>query len=188
MNAAAEAVASDSDRSLAELVLGGDEPAFKLLYQRHTPRLFLLVLRLLGGSEADAEDVVQETWVKATERLGTFRWEASFGSWLSAIGLNVARECLRRRSRREEQWADETDFAGPAPREFVDPVDLERAIRSLPDGYRTVLILHDVEGYRHEEIAQQLGISAGTSKSQLFHARRSMRAALSGYGKDGHRA
>lgn len=184
MNAAAEAVALDSDRSLAELVVGGDELAFRQLYRRHSPRLYLLVLRLLGGAEADAEDVVQETWLKATERLTTFRWEASFGSWLSAIGLNVARETLRRRGKREEQWHDETDVAGPAPRERVDPLDLERAIRGLPPGYRTVLILHDVEGYRHEEIAERLGITSGTSKSQLFHARRAMRAALGGYGKD----
>jgi RNA polymerase sigma-70 factor (ECF subfamily) len=181
---AAEAVKQDSDRSLAELVLGGDEPAFRLLYRRHTPRLYLLVLRFVGGIEADAEDVVQDTWLKATERLGTFRWEASFGSWLSAIGLNVAREMLRRRSRREDQWSEETEVAGPAPREKVDPLDLERAIRKLPDGYRTVLLLHDVEGYRHEEIAERLGISAGTSKSQLFHARRAMRASLGGYGRD----
>lgn len=184
MNAAAEAVKQDSDRSLADLVLGGDESAFRLLYRRHTPRLYLLVLRFVGGSEADAEDVVQEAWLKASERLGTFRWEASFGSWLSAIGLNVAREMLRRRSRREEQWTEETEVAGPAPRDRVDPLDLERAIRKLPDGYRTVLLLHDVEGYRHEEIAERLGISAGTSKSQLFHARRAMRASLGGYGKD----
>ena len=184
MNAAAEAVKQDSDRSLAELVLGGDELAFRQLYGRHTPRLYLLVLRFLGGAEADAEDVVQDTWLKATERLGTFRWEASFGSWLSAIGLNVARESLRKRGRREEQWSDESDYAGPAPRDKVDPLDLERAIRKLPDGYRTVLLLHDVEGYRHEEIAEQLGISSGTSKSQLFHARRAMRASLGGYGKD----
>ena len=184
MNAAAEAVKHDSDRSLAELVLGGDELAFRQLYGRHTPRLYLLVLRFLGGAEADAEDVVQDTWLKATERLGTFRWEASFGSWLSAIGLNVARESLRKRGRREEQWSDESDYAGPTPRDKVDPLDLERAIRKLPDGYRTVLLLHDVEGYRHEEIAEQLGISAGTSKSQLFHARRAMRASLGGYGKD----
>ena len=184
MNAAAEAVASDSDRSLAELVLGGDELAFRSLYQRHSPRLYLLVLRLLGGAEADAEDVVQETWLKATERLNTFRWEASFGSWLSAIGLNVARETLRRRGKREEQWLDDTDVAGPTPRDKVDPMDLEKAIRTLPNGYRTVLILHDVEGYRHDEIAEKLGITAGTSKSQLFHARRAMRAQLGGYGKD----
>ncbi len=74
MNAAAEAVTHDSDRSLAELVQGGDELAFRQLYRRHSPRLYLLVLRLLGGSEADAEDVCQETWLKATERLNTFRW------------------------------------------------------------------------------------------------------------------
>ena len=184
MNAAAEAVRQDSDRSLAELVLGGDEGAFRLLYRRHSPRLYLLVLRLLGGAEADAEDVVQETWLKATERLNTFRWEASFGSWLSAIGLNVARELIRRRGKREEQWSEETEIAGAVPREKVDPLDLERAIRGLPQGYRTVLLLHDVEGYRHEEIAEKLGITAGTSKSQLFHARRAMRAALGGYGKD----
>jgi RNA polymerase sigma-70 factor (ECF subfamily) len=184
MNAAAEAVMQDSDRSLAELVLGGDESAFRLLYRRHSPRLYLLVLRMLGGQEADAEDVVQDTWLKATERLDTFRWEASFGSWLCAIGLNVARESLRKKGKREEQWSDETDAAGPAPRDKVDPLDLERALRGLPDGYRTVLLLHDVEGYRHDEIAERLGISAGTSKSQLFHARRSMRAALDGYGKD----
>ena len=178
MNAAAEAVKQDSDRSLAELVLGGDELAFRQLYGRHTPRLYLLILRFLGGAEADAEDVVQDTWLKATERLGTFRWEASFGSWLSAIGLNVARESLRKRGRREEQWSDESDYAGPAPRDKVDPLDLERAIRKLPDGYRTVLLLHDVEGYKHGEIGQLLGMAVGTSKAQLHRARRLLREAL----------
>lgn len=182
MNATAEAVMPDSDdRTLAEQVIGGDEFAFRQLYNRHTPRLFCLVLRLLGGVEADAEDVVQEAWIRATDRLGSFRWEASFGSWLSAIGLNVARELLRKRGRRkEEEWDGETDVAAPRPLERLDPVDLERALKQLPDGYRTVLVLHDVEGYRHEEIAQQLGIASGTSKSQLFHARRAMRTLLGG--------
>lgn len=181
MNAAAEAVALDSDRSLADRVLAGDELAFRQLYRRHTPRLYLLVLRFLGGIEADAEDVVQDTWLKATEALGRFRWEASFGSWLSSIGLNVARESLRRRGRRsEEPWTSDAELPPQAPPQRVDVVDLELAIRSLPDGYRTVLLLHDLEGYRHEEIADRLGISVGTSKSQLFHARRRMRAALGG--------
>jgi RNA polymerase sigma-70 factor (ECF subfamily) len=182
MNAvAAEAAPLDSDRSLAELVLAGDESAFRQLYRRHTPRLHLFVLRFLGGMEADAEDVVQETWLKATDALGRFRWEASFGSWLTSIGLNVARETLRRRGRRaEEEWTEAADRPSPEPLERVDVVDLERAIRALPDGYRTVLLLHDVEGFRHEEIAERLGISAGTSKSQLFHARRAMRTALAG--------
>lgn len=179
MNAAAEAVALDSDRELADLVVAGDELAFRQLYRRHTPRLYLFVLRFLGGIEADAEDVVQEAWLKATASLERFRWEASFGSWLTSIGLNVAREALRRRGRRnEESWSEETDRPAPEPLDRVESVDLERAIRSLPDGYRTVLLLHDVEGYRHEEIAERLGISVGTSKSQLFHARRRMRVAL----------
>ncbi len=179
MNVSAEAVARDSDdRSLAGRVLAGDEQAFRLLYRRHTPRLHCLVLRLLG-SEADAEDAVQETWVRATDRLGGFRWEASFGSWLTAIGLNIAREALRRRSRRkEEEWLPEMDAPAARPLERLEAMDLERALRALPAGYRTVLVLHDVEGYRHEEIAERLGIAAGTSKSQLFHARRAMRVLL----------
>lgn len=182
MNAvAAEAALLDSDRSLAEQVLAGDELAFRQLYRRHTPRLYLFVLRFLGGVEADAEDVVQETWLKATDALGRFRWEASFGSWLTSIGLNVARESVRRRGRRnEEEWTEAADRPAPHPLERVEAMDLERAIRALPDGYRTVLLLHDVEGYRHEEIAERLGVSVGTSKSQLFHARRAMRAALAG--------
>ena len=181
MNATAEAVALDADRGLAEQVLAGDELAFRHLYRRHTPRLYMLVLRFVGGAEADAEDVVQETWLKAVEALQRFRWEASFGSWLTSIGLNVAREWLRRRSRRnEESWSEESDLPGPAPLDRLESLDLDRAIRGLPDGYRTVLLLHDVEGYRHEEIAERLGISVGTSKSQLFHARRRMRAALGG--------
>ena len=173
-----------TDRELAVQVMTGDEVAFRQLYQRHTPRLMALVLRFVGGHEADAEDVVQEAWLRATERLGQFRWEAAFGSWLSAIALNLAREQLRRHSRRREvEWPEEEPPAAE-PLERVDPRDLERAIASLPQGYRSVLVLHDVEGYRHEEIAEQLGVSVGTSKSQLFHARRAMRHALGAKRKD----
>lgn len=188
MRGASEAVALDSDRALAEQVLAGDELAFRQLYRRHTPRLFLVVLRLVEGVEEDAEDVVQETWLKAAERLGSFRWEAAFASWLTAIGINVARETLRGRGRRREVDLPEDHerlrTSGPAPLAALDPVDLERAIRALPEGYRTVLLLHDVEGYRHEEIAERLGVTAGTSKSQLFHARRALRAALGDERKD----
>ncbi len=181
MGDTAEAVVLDSDRTLAEQVLAGDESAFRQMYRRHSPRLYLFVLRVMGGVEADAEDVVQDTWLKATERLSGFRWEASFGSWLTAIGLNVAREALRKHGRRrEDAWEDERELPAAQAPEHVEPMDLERAIRALPDGYRTVLLLHDVEGYRHEEIAGRLGISVGTSKSQLFHARRKVRATLTG--------
>lgn len=171
--------AMEDERALAERALGGDELAFRQLYRRHTPRLFQLVRRLLGGHDADAEDAVQDTWLKATERLGDFRWECAFGTWLCAIGLNVAREQMRRRSRRPEvEWPE--DHEPPqAPRlTRVDPMDLEKAIAALPDGYRTVLVLHDVEGYTHEEIGATLGVAAGTSKSQLFWARQAVRETL----------
>lgn len=173
----ATAAAPASDQSLAEALLrSGDERAFRELYGRHTPRLFQLVLRVVGGSEHDAEDVVQETWIRATEKLADFRWEAAFATWLTGIGLNVARGLLRRNGR----W---TDLEGvpepwrPPPRDG-ERIDLERAIALLPAGYRAVLVLHDVEGYKHEEIGELLGIAPGTSKSQLFHARKSLRQAL----------
>lgn len=180
MNAvAASDLPVSPDRSLAEQVLAGDEGAFRQLYRRHTPRLHQLALRLLGGSEADAEDVVQDTWIKAVEKLDTFRWESAFGTWLHAIAVNVSREAARRRGRRQEtEFPERMEPAAPAPLERVEVMDLERAIAALPDGYRTVLVLHDVEGFTHEEIAEQLGIAAGTTKSQLFWARRAVRAQL----------
>ena len=180
MNAvAASELPASPDRTLAEQILAGDEGSFRLLYRRHTPRLHQLALRLVGGAEADAEDVVQDTWIKAVEKLDSFRWESAFGTWLHAIAVNVAREAMRRRGRRQEvEFPDQAEPAAPAPLERVEVMDLERVIAALPDGYRTVLVLHDVEGYTHEEIAAQLGVAAGTTKSQLFWARRAVRTQL----------
>ena len=167
------------DRQLAARVLAGDETAFRSLYRRHTPRLLQLALRLLAGDEAEAEDVVQDTWIKAVEKLDTFRWESELSTWLHAIALNVTREALRRRGgRREVEWPEDDEPATAPPLELLDPVDLERAIAALPSGYRTVLVLHDVEGHTHEAIAVQLGVTPGTTKSQLFRARRAVRALL----------
>lgn len=172
-------VRSASDRQLIDRILAdGDEPAFRELYRRHTPRLFQFILRFVGGCEQDAEDVVQETWLRAMNGAAAFEWRASFSTWLSGIGLNRARELMRKRGRRQSVALEE---ASDAPAAAIDPgvaIDLERALALLPDGYRTVLVLHDVEGYRHDEIAERLGISTGTSKSQLFHARRYLRGLL----------
>ncbi|HEU0055066.1 MAG TPA: RNA polymerase sigma factor [Longimicrobium sp.] len=171
--------ASRTDQALAEAVLlSGDERAFRELYGRHTPRLFQFVLRVMGGAEHDAEDVVQETWIRATEKLGQFRWEAAFGTWLTGIGLNVARGLLRRRGRWVELDGGAVDEPWRPPPADGERIDLERAIALLPTGYRTVLVLHDVEGYKHDEIGDLLGISPGTSKSQLFNARRAIRQLL----------
>jgi len=175
----AAAPREEPDRRLAERVLAGDEAAFRRLYGRHTPRLLQLALRLLAGDEAEAEDVVQDTWIKAVERLDGFRWEAELGTWLHAIAMNVTREALRRRgTRREVEWPEGEEPAAAAAPETIEPVDLEAAIAALPAGYRTVFVLHDVEGHTHEAIAEELGVTPGTTKSQLFRARRAVRARL----------
>ncbi len=167
-----------SDRALAERVrLDGDEAAFRSLYRRHTPRLFQFALRLLAGNEHDAEDVVQETWLRAVERLGEFRWESSLGTWLGGIALNCCRGLYRRRDRHWLELRDDDSVVAP-PRETLDAIALERALETLAPGYRTVLVLHDVEGFTHEEIGQRLEISANTSKSQLSRARRALRVQL----------
>jgi RNA polymerase sigma-70 factor, ECF subfamily len=170
---------SASDRELADaLRRDGAESAFRELYQRHAPRVHQLALRLLGGEPHAAEDAVQEVWIRAVEGLDRFRWESAFSTWLHGIAVNVSRDALRRRQRgREDPWTEAYD--PPLPElPLGERIDLERAVRLLPDGYRMVLVLHDVEGEPHESIATQLGISVGTSKSQLHHARRALRALL----------
>jgi RNA polymerase sigma-70 factor, ECF subfamily len=175
------------DRALVEAVSrDGNEMAFRELYRRHTPRLYPLVLRVVGGAEMDAEDVVQEAWIRATGAMRRFRGDSSFSTWLTAIALNAARDHLRRRGR----WGtteDVTEVEIPVPAApHGQRMDLERAISLLPPGCRTVLVLHDVEGFTHEEIAKQLGIAVGTSKSQLFAARRAARTLLAGSMETSH--
>jgi RNA polymerase sigma-70 factor (ECF subfamily) len=169
------------DRALVEAVVrDGDEMAFRELYRRHTPRLYPLVLRMVGGNEMEAEDVVQDAWIRAAAGLRRFRGDSSFGTWLIAIGLNAARDHLRRRGRwGPTEELDQVEVAAPAA-PYGQRLDLERAIAMLPPGCRTVLVLHDIEGFTHVEIAKKLGIAVGTSKSQLFAARRAARTLLAG--------
>jgi RNA polymerase sigma-70 factor (ECF subfamily) len=168
-----------TDRVLVRLILDqGSEPAFRALYQRHTPRLFRVAVRMLV-TEADAEDAVQEAWIRAVDRLRDFEWRSAFGTWLTSIGVNIARDVLERRGRWQlvELEDDVLWQAGPA---IPESIDLERAIASLPAGCRAAFVLHDIEGFTHEEIAHQLGYAAGTSKSQVFRARRALRRLLGG--------
>jgi len=173
----AQAVVPTTDQVLAERIVGvGDESAFRELYRRHTPRLYQFVLRVMGGDELEAEDVVQDTWIRASRNLAGFRWESKLETWLTGIGLNLCRNRLRSSGR----W---TDLDEGTLRRVEAPagearIDLERAIGLLPAGYRTVLVLHDIEGFKHSEIAERLGVSEGTSKSQLWSARRHMRRLL----------
>lgn len=165
-----------------------EEKAFRTLYRRHAPVLHHLILRLVGGHEADADDVMQTTWIRAIEKLTDFRWESSLRCWLTGIALNCSRETLRKRRRSESsELGDIADQ--PAQAKIIQSVTriaLEKAIAGLPEGYREVLILHDIEGYTHVEIGDLLGIESGTSKSQLARARRAVRARLTAVGSNGN--
>lgn len=166
-----------SDRDLvAALLNGGEEQAFRELYQRYTPRLYRIVMGILDGQEQEAEDVVQETWLRAASALKTFRWGSSLSTWLAAIAINRAREVIR--GSKKWQGAVAVDEIPAARVSIAERIDLERAVARLPEGYRSIYEMFDVQGYSHEEIAQRLGIAPGTSKSQLFHARRALRSFL----------
>jgi RNA polymerase sigma-70 factor (ECF subfamily) len=160
---------------LLERVRGGEEAAFRTLYRRHTPRLYALVRRLMGARLGETEDVVQEAWLRAVKGLPGFRGESLFSTWLSGIAIRCALESLRRRASSGRTECVEVARAGS---KLDLALDLESAVAVLPDGYRTVLILHDIEGRTHAEIAALLEIEEGTSKSQLSRAREAVRARL----------
>jgi RNA polymerase sigma-70 factor, ECF subfamily len=148
--------------------------AFSVLYDRHTPAAFQTAWRILGGRTNAAEDVVQDAWIRAIESLDRWRGSGPFGAWLRGITAHVAIDAVRSELRFTDEALDETTGDDTS----ADRLDLEAAIAGLPPGYRTVLVLHDVEGFTHEEIASRLGITAGTSKTQLFRARRAVRARI----------
>jgi RNA polymerase sigma-70 factor (ECF subfamily) len=168
----------DDDRRLvARVITHRDERAFGALYDRHTTYLYRLALRLTGGDEAEANELVHDAWIRASQRLAGFEWRAQFRTWLAGFVINVARE----------RTGDASDDVGldtlavdddvPLPG-GVERIDLERALSALAPGFRQVLVLHDIEGYTHEEIGRLLGIEPGTSKSQLSRARAAMRRLL----------
>jgi RNA polymerase sigma-70 factor, ECF subfamily len=159
----------------------GDQAAFQQLYREHVGRVYALCLRLTGNA-ALAEERTQDVFVRVWRKLGSFRGESLFSSWLHRVTVNVVfmeRRAAGRRWARVEATADpETLERGPEGPSPALALDLERAIAALPDGARQVFVLHDVEGYRHEEIAGLVGIAVGTSKAQLFRARRLLRELL----------
>ena len=168
------------DRRLIGLFLKTrDEECFRTMYRRHSPALYLMALRLAGGAEPEARDLVQETWIRACRALPEFQHRSSLRTWLKGILVNRFREVIRSKQRDRERTIFAVPAGGPLVRRSEMKIDLERAIARLPDGYREVLILHDLEGFTHEEIGNLLKIESGTSKSQLFHARKSLIALFS---------
>ena len=147
------------------------------MYSEYTPALFRLALRMTGGSDATAEDVLQEAWWRAVRGLPSFEARSSLRTWLSSIVVHCSLERIRWERRNGDAPPEEFPPA-PESRDSVSKIDLERAFEAMPPGYRAVLVLHDLEGYRHEDIGGLLGIASGTSKSQLSRARKWMRRAL----------
>jgi RNA polymerase sigma-70 factor (ECF subfamily) len=172
-----ELTENEDRRLVNKFIRKRDERSFKSLYRRHTPTLYRLALRLAGGVEADAQDLIQDTWFRACGSLADFQWKSSLRTWLTGILINCGRELSRRRQRQNEEEFVEPELIAPG---FANghTTEVEQAIQRLPEGCRYVLTLHDIEGYTHEEISALLEISAGTSKSQLHYARQILRSAL----------
>lgn len=169
---------------MADLVTraaGGDTAAFEQLYRDNVGRIYALCMRMTGNP-AEAEELTQEAFIRAWEKLDTFRGDANFSTWMHRVAANVVLSYRRSSARRRERIHVEEDLSyheEPEDRTDRGPgVDLEEAIAQLPDGAREIFVLFDIEGYRHDEIAEMTGLATGTTKAQLHRARKLLREAL----------
>lgn len=175
----------DTDYALAQRAAKGDMAAFEQVYERHYRRVYSLCLRMTANA-AEAEDLAQEVFIQLFRKIGSFRGESAFTTWLHRMTVNQVLMHFRKRGVRLEQTTGDGETpvqvvqgtGNPNAMPVVDRIALDKAIAQLPPGYRTVFTLHDVEGYEHEEIARLLGCSVGTSKSQLHKARMKLRGLL----------
>lgn len=172
----------ENDFELTKKAAEGDVVAFEQLYRRHFRRVYSICLRMTGNP-VEAEDLTQDVFVHLFKRIGSFRGESAFTTWLHRLTVNHVLMHFRKRSTKSEITTEEGETPeqivrgteNPNAMPIVDRIALEKAIEQLPPGYRTVFVLHDVEGYEHEEIARMLGFAEGTSKSQLHKARLKLR-------------
>jgi RNA polymerase sigma-70 factor (ECF subfamily) len=174
-----------TDYELAQKAAQGEMGAFEELYQRHNRRVYSLCLRMTGNV-SEAEDLAQEVFIQLFRKIGSFRGESAFTTWLHRLTVNQVLMHFRKRGVRMEQTTEDGETPvqivkgteNPNAMPVVDRIALDKAIVQLPPGYRTVFTLHDIEGHEHEEIARMLGCSVGTSKSQLHKARMKLRGLL----------
>jgi RNA polymerase sigma-70 factor (ECF subfamily) len=174
-----------SDHQLAKSAAAGDMVAFEELYRRHNRRVYALCLRMTRSVE-EAEDLTQEAFIQLYRKIGSFRGDSAFSTWLHRLTVNQVLMHFRKRSVKLERTTEEGETPeqtvkgteNPNQMPVIDRIALDRAIAQLPPGYRTVFLLHDVEGHEHEEVARILNIAVGTSKSQLHKARMKLRSLL----------
>lgn len=168
------------ERDLVVRAQGGDVAAFETLYRENVRRIYALSFRLEGNPQR-AEELTQDAFVRAWNKLGTFRGDSRFSSWMHTLTTHLSYSDRRSRLRRgaREFATDDLEPLAPVNPERPDiGMDLERALARLPRGARRVFVLHDIEGYKHDEVARQMGVAVGTSKAQLHRARKLLREAL----------
>jgi RNA polymerase sigma-70 factor (ECF subfamily) len=171
----------DNEQLTVQRALAGDQAAMRALWTRHAPHIDVVVRRLVGGDPDLAADIAQEVWIQIFRALPSFRGDSQFGTWAHRIAVNRTLYALRRTRRvasLEVDVDDDTAAVEPEGERALLAASIEEAAAKLSPGARTVFLLHDVEGYTHEEIAAELGITAGGSKSQLFKARAKLRILL----------
>jgi RNA polymerase sigma-70 factor (ECF subfamily) len=184
VHAAATLRAADAAAPPVEAVVraaqSGDLAAFGRIYREHVGHVYALCVRLTAD-RVFAEQLTQDTFVRAWEGIASYRGDSSFGAWLRRLTINVVmaeRRGASRRSRRVIAVDDDTLAAAPRDRTDDSDIDLERAIARLPEGARTVFVLHAIEGYRHDEIAELTGMAEGTSRAHLYRAREILKKEL----------
>jgi RNA polymerase sigma-70 factor (ECF subfamily) len=173
------------DLQLARASAAGDAAAFERIYQQYNRRVYSICLRMVGNP-TEAEDLTQDVFVQLFRKIGSFRGESAFTTWLHRMTVNQVLMHFRKRGVRMESTTDDGELPvqievgtdRPSKMPIIDSIALDRAVSELPPGYRAVFVLHDVEGYEHEEVARMLGCTVGTSKSQLHKARLRLRALL----------
>ena len=178
-------VTSSTDLVLTQAAARGDMAAFEEIYQRHHRRVYSICLRMLQNA-TEAEDLTQDVFIQLYRKIGSFRGDSAFTTWLHRLTVNQVLMHFRKRNVKFEKTTEEGETPvqivggteNPRKMPVVDKIAIENAIAQLPDGYRNVFVLHDVEGYEHEEVARILGCSVGTSKSQLHKARLKLRKLL----------
>ena len=174
---------SANEAHWVDLARAGDRLAFEKLYRSHCDRIYGLCWRICGGDGALAEDMVQEAFIRAWNKLDLFKGDSKFGTWLHRLAINVVlsdRRIRVKRLRREQEFSEEIERVQVGDRDVFAGLhkDLEAAIAGLPERARTVLILYDIEGYQHDEIAEMTGMAVGSSKAQLHRARKLVQAVL----------
>lgn len=176
-----DTLSTESEAPDVALAASGDRRAFERLYRTHQNRVFSVCARMVGD-RAQAEELTQDVFVRAWDKLSQFRGEAAFGTWLHRLAVNVVLNARKSDGRVRSRLAEDEDaldrVATPGGAPMGTSMDLEAAIAALPAGARRIFVLHDVEGYKHEEIGEMLSITAGGSKAQLHRARMLLREAL----------